>query len=236
MENPDCFDFEPKRRKFRLGPLHLPSPFPIASLLGSSSFWLMPCYNVFKKIRDWRYEIEYRLFPLHYHWLDTGLGPGCHDPDEVLLYAAMAALKRYIDESGGVGKIQKWIDERLDPNYGNDLLEKGYDAANIEDERKAVQHSASIDAEILAIWKWWTIERPNNKKRRDELLHILYSDPDPVTLKETENPHLSEMVFKPFEGEEEVLEQEFRTLEKKIDDDEKIMLHRLVDVKDCLWT
>lgn len=215
-------------------------PFPIASMLGSSSAivfgWKVygddaPKYvgwfhGLFKRCRDAKYWVLYRLHPRHrYHIVKTDLGYGYHCQDTRILHAAMACLCEYVEAEGGEVAFQRWTDELLDRTKNDPNAPDGFE-----------RDQGNRQAEVLAIYRWWKIERPADQKRSDELLHLLYGGEDRISWKETENPRLSEMVFEPFKGNEVALNEEFRNLEKKIVDDEQKMLRRLVEVRQSLWT
>lgn len=220
-------------------------PFPIASMLHSSEAvvfgsrvfrnqarWIKLPYRMFCSISDAKYWCKYRMFPTRYHWVDTGLRPGYHDPDETMLYAAMSCLGRYIKEMGGTDEIDKFNTKLRDPKSHN------VNAAGFMNQEVGIQENAQAarQNEAATIWRWWTVERPADQKRHKDLLMYLYgSDKKRVSWKPAGND-LMEAVIRPFEGEEETLHNEFRQLEDKIEEDEQKMLHRLVEIRESLWT
>lgn len=187
-------------------------------------------YLLFKRLSDMKYGIKYRLMPTRYHWIDTGLGPGYHDPVELLLHSPMVILGRYIDEMGGLDAIDKFNSELRNPET-HDVNAAGFCETGIGDQENS---QAASQEEAATIWRWWTEERPRDERRRDDLLHRLYVE-NRVSWKKTGTPQLSEMVFEDFVGDESVLHREFLELEKKIDDDENSMLHRLINIRRSLW-
>ena len=237
---------ECRDRTLSWGPLTLWWPFPICAMLHSSAAvvfgcpvyggkkrrWIRVAYRGFTAVSNAKYWVKYRIFQTRYHWVDTEMRPGSHDPSEVLLYAAMACLKRYIEEMGGLDRIDQFNAELRDKqNYDEN-------AASFFDLESGAHENSQADRqdEAAVIWRWWAIERPRDKARRDELLHILYGPKDRVSFKPADNPAVHEMVFKPFEGDEVELHREFRALDQKIDDDEQAYLLRLIEVRQSLWT
>lgn len=216
------------------GKLRVWWPFPIVSMLHSSSAmvlgvpvygecrWIRPVHYVFKQISEAKYWVKYRVHPTQYHWVNTGMRPGYSDPCSVLLYASMAVLKRYIDEMGGLEEIDKFNAELRDP--------KNNDSA---DEEVPKNHQADDQEEAATIWRWWTEQLPADKKRRDDMMHELFAE-GRITWKPVENGY-SKMVCEPW-GDKQAMYDEFRALEKKIDEDKQSMLHRLVDIRESLWT
>lgn len=76
---------------------------------------------------------------------------------------------------------------------------------------------ANMQEEAAAIYRWWKIQKPLDEGRREVLLEDCYGDNRAETrTKEKDN--------------------EFRKLEKKIADDEQMMLHRLIEIRQSLWT
>lgn len=228
-----------RRRTLRLGAISLPWPFPVAyGVHGSSAMvfgWPVfgtepPAYvryahNVFRKLSDAKYWLYYRLRPSYrYHVVNTGLGPGYHDCNSIMLHGAMALLCSHIEAEGGVEKLEGFTKELMEPGS------EGHGP------REAVERQASIQSEMLDIYRWWKVQKPIDEQRRDALMMELYSGRDRVSFVPVDGSKLSQMIFKEFEGSEVAMNEEFRTLEKKIEDDEQSMLHRLIDIRRSLWT
>lgn len=234
-----------RRRTISIFGLRLWWPFPIASMLRSGLATVFGCpvyggkenvlvryaYTMFKFLSDIKYAIKYRLMPTRYHWIDTGLGPGYHDPVELLLHSSMTILGRYIDEMGGFDAIDKFNAE-LRNLETHDVNAAGFCETGIGDHENS---QANSQEEAATIWRWWTEERPRDEKRRDDLLHRLYGE-GRVSWKKTENSQLSEIVFADFVGDDVALHKELRELENKINDDENSMLSRLINIRQTLWT
>ena len=212
--------YDDERRTLTIaGRVHVWWPFPIATMLNSSMAvvlgypiyaeetprWIRGVGRIARRIEDTKYWIKYRFHPTRYHHVDTGLYPGYLDPRTVLLYAAFASLKRYVDERGGVEGMRDYIKEFSE-------------AEPLEQCRE----QAKTEQEILSIWLWWTEELPAMKTQREEWCHELFGEKRRMTI--------------PFTDEEEELHTKYRALEQRISDEKRQMLHRLVDVRECLWT
>ena len=212
-------------------------PFPIAYGLHSSDAVVFgravygegrrpvtrAIHRAFKAISDIKYAFKYRFVRDHrYNVVFTDLKPGYHDEDSRILHACMACLGRFIEASDGVAKLTEFSAELRsspDPNAPD-----GFQS-----------HQADFQDEAVAIWRWWTIEKPRDEQRRDELLMATFGKKR-STWKPTDNPKLSEWVAPELDVAEESMVDEMRRLEKKIDDDEEAMLIRLMKIRRSLWT
>ena len=184
-------------------------------------------YRVARKIHNIRLWFRYRFIPNYrLRWkVDTGLKPGWHDCDMILLHACMGILCHYIEwEQDGADSLDKWTAELREPGS------EGHGP------REVVDRQADNQSEATTIYRWWKVERPADKKRCKELMNKLYGHRR-ISFKPTaENSQLSEMVFEKFKGDEVGLNKELRALEDKIEEDEQKMLHRLIDIRRTLWT
>lgn len=216
-------------------------PFPIAYSLGGSSAVVFGravygrgerplvrrAYRFFSRIRDAKYAVMYRVMPKHqYHIVRTDLEPGYYDQDTRILHACMACLKTYVEiECGGADKLTK---------FSGDLRQEAASGA-IEPSEGLIVSQASSQDEAVAIYRWWTIERPRDQARERELLHELYGN-RPLKTKEAEHPDLVEIVVDEFEDEAKRKHDEHRALQRKICRDENEMLIRLMKIRGSLWT
>lgn len=184
----------------------------------------MPIYRTARTIHDMQDWILYRLSSKHqYHIIRPKIKPGYYEPDYMLLQGCFACLERYIEESGGVEKLTKFTED----------LKKSPDA-NAPPELEFNQ--IKRQSEALALWHWWTITKPQEEDERDTLLHECYSKPLETKEVTVNGQIMYEMIPPTRTPEEEEKNTRFRALERKIDDDEQIMLHRLIDIRRSLWT
>lgn len=202
---------------------------PIYGSQHKRSWWfrglIRPVFAIGNKCHRAKWWLKWRLLPRHRHFIvNTGLEPGYYDCDILMLHACMALLKRYIEEMGGEMQVEKFNQELRAPG-ADGYAPLGTCAAQ-----------AGGQSEALTIWRWWTYERPKDRKRCDALLMILFGGRERVTWEKVEGQPLYEMIFKEFDGHEKKMHKTFRALEKKINDDEQKMLHRLIDIRRSLWT
>lgn len=112
------------------------------------------------------YWLRSRFIPSRrYHVINTGLAPGWHDADELILHGCMVLLCRYVeDECGGAAELQEWTDDlRSEPG------------AMHAEEREG---QAAAQDEHLAIHRWWTVQRPADHARLDAWCDKLFMDKD----------------------------------------------------------
>lgn len=216
----------------------IPWPFPIASMLYSSEarvfghrvyggkkyWWVMPAFRFLRKIHDLKWGIEYRLYPAHYHHLDTGLKPGYHNPDKILLYGAMAALGRFVDECGGIEEVK---------SYAQEMSKELEEEESIQ--REANDFHIKVHEEVFDIWCWWTEQRPEDKKKLRELRSKAFGKGTVDFVESKDYPGNTQIIF-PNRDNLEKLRQQYYNLEEKIRNDEQEMLHRLIDIRGGLWT
>jgi hypothetical protein len=186
---------------------------------------VMPIFRLGRSLHDMRAWLRCRTFPKYrHHVVDTGLRPGWHDCDELMLHACMALLCRYVEwECGGEDKLAGFSDELLVPGS------EGHGPRNV------VEAQANTQNEALTIYRWWKYERPVDRARNEELLLRLY-DQRRMKTEPTEDGVLHEIKFEPLVGEDIDHHKEFKKLEQKIDQDERMMLRRLIDIRQSLWT
>ncbi len=82
------------------------------------------------------------------HIIDTGLAPGYHDKDTLLLHTTMSILVQYVENDvGGITALDKWT-EHLD-SFSN---------INFVKQRQQ-------QVEIAAIYRWWTEQRAEDWRK-----------------------------------------------------------------------
>ena len=183
---------------------------------------VLPLYRFFRSAQDAKNWVRYRTIKRHkYHLVDTRLGPGYYDQDTRMLHACFSLLGDYIEEEGGADKLAQWSQELM-----------------AEPDKNAPEGmqmgQAQRQNEALSLWRWWTVEKPADEKLRDELLHDLYGNRR-LRTRPVMGGELEEILLPEFTEDERTKEKRFRALEAKIDDDEQVMLHRLIDIRGSLW-
>ena len=152
---------------------------------------------------DLRYWLRSRLVPSkRFHVVNTGLPPGWHDVDERMLHACMVLLRGYVEkECDGETNLQEWTDELREQPDEHTL--------DLTDSQAANQ------AEALAIYRWWQVQRPAEHARLDVWLMRLWGN-EP--------------------GEVLGSREEYWAFEQELDERDQQMLHRLIDIRRSLWT
>jgi hypothetical protein len=160
------------------------------------------------RLRDLRYWFLYRLTRKHrYHIVRTGLPPGYYDEDTRMLHACMACLCRYIEASGGADSLDAWSAE---------LRAMSVRSEKFPGEHEHNVRQAARQEEAVAIYRWWTIGKPEDEKRQEELLGVWGESHGTLG----------------YEERRETLS----AIEVKIAEDEQAMLRRLIDIRPSLWT
>lgn len=228
---------EERFRSVRIGSVRLWWPFPLAKSLHSSSAvvlgWLVHAdapkaigwlHRRLRTASDGVYWVRYRVQPsMQFHFVRTGLKPGYADVDERMLHACMTLLGEYIDENDGAEALAAWSQELRgtpDPHA----------PAGLNDAQ------ADRQDEAVAIYRWWTVTKPADERRRDELTQALFGKRRMTFEPVGGNADFYEMKMDPFTEDEETLHADLRALEKKIEDDEETMLVRLMKIRRSLWT
>lgn len=158
-----------------------------------------------RRLKNFRYWFLYRLHPTHrYHVVRTGLPPGYYDQELRMLYACMALLGDYIEECGGVAALEE---------FSAELRTMAAEKENFPGQHEYDLAQANRQDEALAIHRWWTIERPGDERRRDEL-----------SVEWRGSKHNGSR------------QEALKALDAKIAADEQAMLHRLIEIRPSLWT
>ncbi|MEP0323330.1 hypothetical protein [Bauldia litoralis] len=198
-------------------------PFPLVAMTTSSAAVILGwavfggdtprviriLHRVARRILDAKFWVYYRFHPRHrYNLVKTGLVPGYYEKDTLILHSAMALLCEYIDENDGHEALAKFTADLRDPSKQDRNAPEGLENGQ-----------ADRQSEALAIYHWWTVDRPADEARRERLTHELYGHPKP-----------------PRDGAFGDKRQQLWALDEKIQDDEQAMLHRLVNIRLSLWT
>lgn len=154
------------------------------------------------------------------------------DEDSMILYSCFHCLNYYVTNAtgwpypnaegkyGGMKEFEEFTDELIntkdDPSGADDILIK----------------QGKSQAEILALWKWWNVERPAAHAAYDAELTTLYGGSNRVfTISE-------DGVFRaaPVSDEIRARREAHWKLEADLQAKDQEMLHRLIDVRPSLWT
>jgi hypothetical protein len=211
--------------------------------------WLRSLYrdSIFYKIERW---IAYRLYDV-YHKVDTGLPPGYYDSSHILLHAAFAILVDFVEND--CGSWGRHDNPHLSPRErGLDYLAFSINLPQefYETDKGRVDINESqrkYATEVRELYLWWKDIRPNRIDGYDFYLKDFYNDIESegretmkfVKCDEPGSEHLSVMTDDLTEEERNTrseLWKKCRELEESYHKEDQAMLHRLIDVRDNLWT
>lgn len=206
---------------------------------------LMPIKWKYDKIRDW---IRYRTYD-RYHTVDTGLKPGYYGVENIMLNVNFNILKDFVEVeqawskyvwSDEYKKEASWFEKHMpfyyllfpfrSPKKGVEYLEwaSTLDDPNLPPHERC-DHQAVAAREILALYKWWTEDRP----ARVELEYPEYSNQGLGIMAVFDDDFDRDAEdFKAHEAYTEKSEKQDK--DWKDEDDE--MLVRLVKIRHSLWT
>jgi hypothetical protein len=206
-------------------------------------FW--PIKHYYEEIRAWIY---YR-FTNKCHLVNSGLKPGWHEIEELMLHTNFSMLKNFVEveqarhtywfsEDGR--KKASWFEKHMPfyrffypfrrPDLGIVHLQW---AATLDDPSLPPYQRSDAQAiaarEILALYKWWTIDRPSRKEIElpdfsDQGLGILSVLDDDFD-KDAED----------YKAYKNAIEDQSKLRQKWEDEDEE-MLIRLIKIRKSLWT
>ena len=216
---------------------------------GMSLLWLDTSYrDIYKWWNPKRYRLRGKLWEAWYYlkckvWhrystvTPRSLPPTWCDRDHLMLHAAFEILMDYYEkESAGRWTVQDLEKVITDPEAD-------------EPSRDWCQYYLPIATEIEALYRWWTVERPERmaeyerrltvwadlyKKQRDD-----YTTTNPGW-QETDNPRLKLHSLPPDAPEPDGLSTARQAMdelsEEIMDEEDNRMLKRLIDVRLSMWT
>lgn len=205
---------------------------------------IMPVKWKFDRIRNW---VRYRTYD-RYHVIDTGLTPDYYSVDTQMLHVNFNILKEFVEVEqawskycwSGEYKNAPWC-ERYIPFYRfvypfrrPDLGVEHFEwAATLDDPILPLHERSESQAisarEVLALYKWWTQDRPARKEieylgHSDQGLGLMSSlDDDFDRDAEDYKAHIASMDDR--NAQEEEWEKE-----------DTEMLIRLIKIRGSLWT
>lgn len=98
------------------------------------------------------------------------------------------------------------------------------------------EHIIDVGQEFIDVAHWWHIDRVADKKRREEIVDILFGDKGLITMRSEphDNPklHRLEFDYKPDANE---LKKEKDDLDAKMNGDEENALMQLVKLRNYMW-
>lgn len=171
-------------------------------------------YSLDEKRRDAVLWAFYRIHPNHrYNRIETRLPARYYENTTRLLHGMFAVFCDHVEEHGyknlveSIAEMEAEFAAGISENYSLDHLR--------------------IYKEKVELYNWWTIHRPQREKLCDELIDHLYTKPF-VMVPDWENPGRF-LTKTPLRARIDILKQER-------EDTDIAMMHRLVDIRDSLWT
>lgn len=161
-----------------------------------------------------RYYIKKR-FILKTHYLKTGLNPGVyHELDERILHGLFNELVDFVEKD--LAHLSKWNKEKKYKFKKGRSKEAAYDyfdwvlkLTQKNEKNEDVESQQAIDSKIIKeLYEWWTTIRPN----RQDVYEIF-----------TKEKHGSDYYLKIYE------------MEKKYDEEDEIMMIKLIKIRKSLW-
>jgi hypothetical protein len=184
---------------------------------------VMKVYRLCRAVHEAKWWVLHRFHPSHrYNVVPTGLRPGYYDFDTRILHASMEMLKQYVECEGGAEPLA--------------AFSASLRAAPDENAPEgACSGQADRQDEAVAIYRWWTVGRPADQKRRDDLTHRLYGGKRLKT-RPVGDGTFHQVLFDGPTADERALREELWALEEKIAAEADAYMHRLVDIRASLWT
>jgi hypothetical protein len=183
------------------------------------SFAIMPLWKLGRIAHRCKLRLLYRFHPAcRYHIVDTGLTPGPHTGERLILHASFSILLRSM-------KFRFDTLEKLE----TDTFE--LEAAPIgNNPPELVDHEVKFRKEMIQLVKWWTVTRPADLLHAKSLAEMVYGDVHMVEKINEETGAKSLEIFATA-PEHTGQKKELRALRKKIAHEETQMLHRLIDIR-----
>jgi len=189
------------------------------------------CY---RGVRDFVSPIWYRFFGSKPHIVRTNLTPsGWYDFDARYLHATMELVKWFVEKD--MRKISekdyedelKDIEEREEGEQKDFLLEEWKDLYDRQ-------------SQVIGIYDWW-LDYPNREKEVEASLSAIFDYERSCAPDVDENRIFSFIEIRQSLNKEQYKESRrlsdiHNDLENKLAEEEKEMLHRVVDLKDGMWS
>ena len=180
-------------------------------------------YKMFKPIKNvWYYIVSHIVPSRRYHMLDlrqpkgspTEYRYGWIDSDWQMTFAMFNILVRYVEIEMPHGFFVPTAEDFKNPDITQDEVQS------------MLRHIEKYN-EIMALYNYWKIERPILEAKHDEALTAWH------TAKEKNGGSISSVNDTP---EIKRLWNELNVISDARDKKLEEMLHRLVDIRSCLWT
>jgi hypothetical protein len=158
-------------------------------------------------------------------WMPKGLRPGYRDCDSIMLDSCFGLLRRYVeDEMGGAEAVEE---------FNEGLRKPGADGYGPEGH---CARQAGRQQEALDLWRWWTQERPVKLAEIERLTMQAYRIRGGIKTRPVNvgGAELYEML--PVGEDVQAIYEKVWRLEEELRDETQRNLHRLIDIREGLWT
>ena len=183
---------------------------------------ITPLWKLGRVIHRRKLQLLYRFHPTHrYHVVKTGLNPGPHTGERLILHASFAILLNSMRFRHG------------------SLTELEIDTADLEsapagnNPPELIAQEIGFRKEMISLVKWWKVTRPADLLHAKALSELVYGDVKLVE-KIDEQTGVKSLEFSSSAPENSEKKKELRALRKKIAHDETQMLHRLIEIRGWL--
>lgn len=152
-----------------------------------------------------------------------------------------------------ISDAKYWVYYRLHPDHKYHIVVTGLEPGYYEPDTRLLHAAMKLletyvddceqsgchdpGEEALAILKWWKEERPADQAEEERLMHEVFGSPhNKMSFVKEGDTGFSRVVFPEFSAEDRAKHERMRFLEGKIAADEQKYLHRLIDIRQTMWT
>lgn len=198
-------------------------------------------YDIRNKYTECIDFIRYRT-TRKYHIIDTKLEPGYYDSDTRMLHANFSLLVDFVE-------IEKaWMNTWSDNNAYSKLSwfdkkfrrfrcpEDGIAYLNWEINESQLEHQAKAAKEVLELYTWWKVTRPNRQDPFDAAGYNEVFKGKHFIDQFIEEDGTKRLTMKPFSKKENQVFEKVSKIEAKYDKEDEQMLIRLIKIRQYLWT
>lgn len=183
---------------------------------------IMPLWKLGRTIHRRKLRLLYRFHPAYrFHIVDTGLNPGPHMGEQLILHASFSILMNSLKfRYGDLDQLETHAKNLQEAPIGNNPPE-------------LIAHEVTFNNELVELVRWWTVTRPSDLAHAKSLADLVYGDVHMVEKFDEETGAKLLELF-PTAPENKEQKKELRALRKKIAHEETEMLHRLIDIRGSL--
>jgi hypothetical protein len=192
--------------------------------------------NVIWKIRNYIRDnifnpIWFRIFGHKHHIVRTKLKPApWYDTDTRMLYSVMALVEWYVEND-----MQVWSEKERKDEIDRIKSQENNGDSFRSDELDIIQRQFNEQDEVLKVYAWWK-NYNNRQKDINEALHkwhnyVSDSDEDVCSFLNKISSMTEEK-----KKEEKRLNNELMDMERKLSEEEQLMLKKAVELRYSMWS